>query len=220
LKLLFNRPDRREDPEKVVAMDGPNVAVIASAYSGHEMLESFLEKYGYLAILVGTAIEGEMVLVIGGFTAHRGYLSLFPWVILAGFAGNYIQNHVFFVIGRRYGVQAVEKHPEWRRRLQRVHSWLERYRSPLIIGVRFMPGFHTVGGVAIGMSGITLGRFAVLNGLAALMWALVFGCLGYLCGHAMELILGDIKHLEVPILVGLAACGFLWFFYRRRRVGR
>ena len=115
------------------------------------------------------------------------------------------------MIGRRYGVRRSER-AEWRRRLQRVHSWLERYRSSLIIGVRFMPGSHTVGGVAIGMSGITLGRFAVLNGAAALMWAMVFGCLGYICGHAMELILGDIKHLEVPILVGLllsaASCGF------------
>ena len=63
-------------------MDGPNVAVIASAYSGHEMLESFWKGMAtWRSWLGGTAIEGETVLVIGA-PAHRGYLSLFPWVIL------------------------------------------------------------------------------------------------------------------------------------------
>jgi hypothetical protein len=38
------------------------------------MLESFLTKYGYIAILLGTAFEGETIMIMGGFSAHRGYL--------------------------------------------------------------------------------------------------------------------------------------------------
>ena len=49
-------------------------------------IESFIETYGYAAILIGTFLEGETILVLGGFAAHRGYLSL-PWVIVAAFAG-------------------------------------------------------------------------------------------------------------------------------------
>jgi len=41
--------------------------------------------------------------------------------------------------------------------------------------------------------------------------------LGYLCGHALELIMGESKHLEVPILVGIAVIGGLWFFFNRSR---
>ena len=48
------------------------------------MLESFLAKYGYIAILLGTAFEGETIMIMGGFSAHRGYLELLPWVVLAG----------------------------------------------------------------------------------------------------------------------------------------
>ena len=51
------------------------------------MLESFLAKYGYVAILLGTAFEGETIMIMGGFSAHRGYLRLLPWVVLAGFGG-------------------------------------------------------------------------------------------------------------------------------------
>jgi membrane protein DedA with SNARE-associated domain len=50
-------------------------------------LESIIETYGYWALLVGTFFEGETVLVLGGFAAHRGYLTL-PWVILAAFIGS------------------------------------------------------------------------------------------------------------------------------------
>ena len=184
------------------------------------MLESFLAKYGYVAILLGTAFEGETIMIMGGFSAHRGYLKLLPWVVLAGFVGNFIQNQVYFILGRRYGNRTVEKHPDWKPRLQQVNGWLERFRSALIIGVRFVPGFRTIGGVAIGMSDVSTGRFIVLNLIGAVLWALVIGFLGYLCGHVLELILGEIKQLEGPILVGIAVIGGLWFFFNRFRRGK
>ena len=181
------------------------------------MLESFLTKYGYIAILLGTAFEGETIMIMGGFSAHRGYLELLPWVVLAGFVGNFIQNLIYFILGRRYGNRMMEKHPDWKPRLQQVHSWLARYRSALIVGMRFVPGFRMLGGVAIGMSDVSSFRFAVLNLIGAVLWAVVIGVLGYLCGHVLELIMGDIKHLEMPILIGIAVIGSLLFFFHHRR---
>ena len=74
-----------------------------------------------------------------------------------------------------------------------------------------------IGGVAIGMSEVSAGRFAVLNLIGAVMWAVIIGFLGFLCGHLLELILGEIKHLEVPILIGIAVIGGLLLFIQRRR---
>jgi len=181
------------------------------------MFESLLAKYGYVAILLGTAFEGETIMIMGGFSARRGYLKLLPWVVLAGFAGNFIQNQVYFVLGRRYGKRTMEKHPDWNPRLQQVQGWLERFQSALIIGMRFVAGFRMLGVVAIGMSDVSPGRFTVLNGIGALLWAFIIGFLGYLCGHVLELIMGEIKHLEVPILVGIAVIGGLWLFFNHRR---
>jgi hypothetical protein len=92
------------------------------------VLESFLAKYGYIAILLGTVFEGETIMIMGGFSAHREYLKLLPWVVLAGFVGNFIQNQDY-----------------------------------------------------------------------------------------LELIMGEIKHLEVPILIGIAVIGGLLVFVHRRR---
>ena len=181
------------------------------------MLDIFLAKYGYVAILLGTAFEGETIMIMGGFSAHRGYLKLLPWVVLAGFVGNFIQNQAYFVIGRRYGNRTMEKHPDWKPRLQQVNRWLERFRSSLIIGLRFVPGFRMLGGVAIGMSDVSPLRFVGFNLIGAMLWAVIIGFLGYLCGHLLELILGEIKHLEVPILIGIAVVGGLFYFLRRQQ---
>ena len=179
------------------------------------MLESFLAKYGYIAILLGTAFEGETTMILGGFSAHRGYLEMVPWVVLAGFMGNFIQNQIYFVLGRRYGTRMVEKHPAWKPRMQQVQKRSERFQSALIIGLRFVPGFRVIGGITIGMSDVSPGRFTGLNVIGAMLWAVVIGSLGYLCGQVLELIIGDIKHLEVPIFVGIAVIGGLWFFFKR-----
>jgi membrane protein DedA with SNARE-associated domain len=36
--------------------------------------EKLVTDFGYIAIVVGTFLEGETILVLGGFLAHRGYL--------------------------------------------------------------------------------------------------------------------------------------------------
>ena len=50
-------------------------------------LQNIIETYGYAVILIATFLEGETILILGGFVAHRGYLML-PWVILAAFIGS------------------------------------------------------------------------------------------------------------------------------------
>lgn len=43
-------------------------------------LEYLIDTYGYPAILIGTFLEGETILVLGGIVAKLGYLKL-PWVM-------------------------------------------------------------------------------------------------------------------------------------------
>lgn len=40
------------------------------------MLTQLLDHYGYLAVLVCNVLEGETILILGGFAAHQGYLQL------------------------------------------------------------------------------------------------------------------------------------------------
>ena len=85
----------------------------------------------------------------------------------------------------------------------------------MIIGLRFIPGLTMAGYVAIGMSDVSTIRFTGLNLLGALLWAIVLGFAGYFFGHALELLLEEIKHLEAPIFLVVLMVVMLKFIYRR-----
>jgi len=182
-------------------------------------LESLVDAYGYLAVLVGTFIEGETILVLGGFAAARGYLGL-PWVILAAFIGSLCGDQLFFFLGRWHGKAILSKRPTWKSRVNKAQKLLERFRIPLILAFRFLYGLRTVAPFVIGMSSVPTVEFIFLNAVGALVWAITVGTGGYLFGSALEILIGNIKHYEIQILGAIAAIGVLiWgiYFYRRRK---
>ena len=100
-------------------------------------MESLIENYGYLAILIGTFLEGETILVLGGFTAHQGYLAL-PWVILAAFAGSLCGDQLFFYLGRKHSQAVLSKRPSWKLKAEKVHKMMNQFQTPMILSFRFL----------------------------------------------------------------------------------
>lgn len=177
--------------------------------------EHFINAYGYLAILFGTFFEGETILLLGGIAAKLGYLEL-PWVIVCGFAGSLFGDQLFFFIGRYRGQAFLEKRPAWQGRAAQVHRVMDRHRIAIILGFRFMYGLRTVTPFVLGMSRIPVAQFLLLNLISAALWAGVIGVLGYAFGHALELLLGDIRRYEMAIFaVGLIVGASIWALHRR-----
>lgn len=180
-------------------------------------LSELITDYGYPVILIGTFLEGETILVIGGFAAHLGYLRL-PWVILAAFAGTVGGDQLFYFLGRRHGEWLLTRRPRWKPRVERIKPLVGRYRIPIILLFRFFYGVRTVTPFALGMQGVPVGLFLPLNLIGAVLWALCFGMTGYLFGHALELILGDLRLVEEWILLVLALGGAgVWLAHRLRQ---
>lgn len=65
-------------------------------------IEGFLAQYGYLALFLGTFLEGESFLLLAGFLSSRGYLS-FTGVILVSFSGAFLGNLFYYALGRWRG---------------------------------------------------------------------------------------------------------------------
>ena len=184
------------------------------------MLEHFIETYGYLALLIGTFLEGETILIIGGFAAHRGSLSL-PLVIFTAFIGTLAGDQLFFFIGRIKGNAFLDKKPLWKPSIEKVHNLLEGYQTLLILGFRFLYGLRTVTPFVIGMSRIHTARFIVLNMFGAFVWAVVIGAAGYLFGTAFEVLLGNIKHLEAELMGIIGIAGLVvWAVHHLRKKHR
>jgi membrane protein DedA with SNARE-associated domain len=181
--------------------------------------ELIIGNYGYVALLVGTFLEGETVLILAGFAAHLGYLSL-PWVILVAFIGTLSGDQLFFYLGRRNSQFILARHLVWQGRLDRVQRLFERYQTLLILGFRFLYGLRTITPFALGRSGVPPGYFFLLNTFSALVWSVAVGIGGYLFGNFLKIIMGDIRRYEIEISCAIAITGgLIWgiYFYRSRR---
>ncbi|GAB4476371.1 MAG: DedA family protein [Burkholderiaceae bacterium] len=169
-------------------------------------LGTLIETHGYWVLALGCLLEGETVLVLAGFAAHRGYLAL-PWVIGIAAAAGFAGDQFFFWLGRRHGARVMARWPSVERRADQVHRLIERHHEWLIIGVRFAYGLRIAGPILIGTSPIAAARFALFNAIGALAWATLIGGLGWLFGTAVERLLGEVHRVEVWLFAALAAVG-------------
>ena len=179
-------------------------------------LESVVAQYGYWALMLGTALEGETILVVAGYLAHRGYLQL-PYVIAAAMFGTFVGDQVFFQLGRQSGKAFLARRPHWQVKADRVRNLLDRHRIALVMGFRFMYGLRTVSPFVIGMSGFSRKLFLPLNAASAALWATLIGGAGYVFGRALQQILHDARQFERPIVLGIFGCGiaaWIWSLLR------
>lgn len=181
------------------------------------MQETFITHFGYLAILLGTFLEGETILVLAGLAAHRGYLDL-PLVILAAFVGTLLGDQLYFYLGRRHSEWLLKRHPAWRFKIERVDRILSRYQTIMLLSFRFLYGFRTLSPFVIGMSSIRTWKYIFLNLIGAAVWTVFIAYAGYYFGQAVELFLGDIKRFEIWVFIAVALAGAaVWIHHFRRR---
>jgi membrane protein DedA with SNARE-associated domain len=176
-----------------------------------------IETYGYYALLIGTFFEGETIMVLSGFAAQRGLLDLY-WVMAVGFCGTFAGDQLYYFIGRHWGTKLLARRPAWQAPADRAYRLLRRYEIPFILSFRFLYGIRSVSPFIIGMSGIPVRRFFLLNLVAAVVWSIAVAALGYFLGHAAELFLAEIKQYEMWLFGGLVALGVcVWIVHALRR---
>jgi len=175
-------------------------------------LAAWLADYGYLALLGGTFLEGETILILAGFAAHQGHLDI-GLVLLVAFVGGTAGDQFFFWFGRISGPRLLRRWPRLGAAGLRISPLLQRHDAALIFGIRFMYGLRIAGPIAMGALGVAVRRFSVFNVLGAAVWAVVIGGGGYFSGHALEALLGDMQHYEgvaAALLVGAVLAIPLW----------
>src|SRR5690606_15272276 len=165
-----------------------------------DWLQWAIETYGYYALLIGTFLEGETIMVLAGFAAQRAILDI-EWVMFVGLCGTFAGDQLYYFVGRHWGAKLLAKRPSWQAPADRAYRLLRKYEVLFILSFRFLYGVRSVSPFIIGMSGIPVRRFFFLTLLAAVVWAVAIGALGYFLGHAAELILKEVKEYEA-ILFG------------------
>lgn len=181
-------------------------------------IEQAVQAWGLPGLVLGAALEGETVAFLAGVLAHRRFFP-FEAAALAVTLGALIVDNAMFWLGRRAGGRGRVARMLARPRVAALAARVRVRPEAWVLGFRWVWGMKTAGAALIGASGLGWGRFVLLDGLAALIWAhLVVGA-GFLGGAALEAAFGRLAlhwHLGV-VLAGFAAGALLLWLWARRR---
>ncbi|MBI1375722.1 MAG: DedA family protein [Phycisphaera sp.] len=180
--------------------------------------ETLIKTFGYPAIALGVAFEGETVLLVAGYLAHRGYFDI-ATVMMVAMISTTLADQWWFHVGRTGGKSMLDRRPRWADRVDPIRRMIDRHQVLVIMGFRFIYGLRTITPVVLGMTGVPLRRFIPLNILSATIWAVAVGVAGYLFGQLLENFWSDLRRHEWWIAAGILVMGgVIWaiVFFRHR----
>jgi membrane protein DedA with SNARE-associated domain len=181
-----------------------------------ERLEELIQAYGYFALLVGTFLEGETILLLAGFMAWQGVFEM-PLVITFATAGATAGDQTYFYLGRYRRDWIFSKFPKLRLKAEKVYGWVERHPDLIIIGSRFVYGFRIATPIVLGTSRVAAWRYSVFNLVGAIIWAITVSSAGYFLGDMMERLIGDMHRIQHYLFLSIAIIGLgVWLYHRVR----
>ena len=169
-------------------------------------------KYGLLAVFLAAMFEADVIPVLAGVAAHRGYFNPVLAVVTASF-GALVGDCVWFYVGSH--------------ELIKNNSTLQRIRSKAEIlfqrvGHWQIPASHIIYGTRVatmtflGARGSSPGRFVLLDGVSCLSLTTLLFCLGFALSASVSLVLVNVRRVEVVLLVAVAVVGLVLHLLGRR----
>jgi len=182
-------------------------------------MQNLIIQFGYIALFLGSFLEGESFLIAAAFLAKRGYLRL-DLVILIAFAGAYLGDVALYYLGRKKGVGILWKFPQARRYYPKAKKLFNRFGIWAIFITRYLYGLRFASAAFLGLVKMKKREFLPFAFLSCAVWAVLMGGLGYVFGASLEALIGQIKHYEKIIVVLIIVLGFSIWGIRRIRISR
>ena len=133
-------------------------------------MDTVLHRYGYAALFLGVALEGEAALVAAALLAHRGFLRL-PLVISVAVAANSCADQLLFQLARHRGRGWLEHRFGRNPRYVQLVELVRRRGGALLVASRFTYGLRVAIPAACGVCGMGVVWFTLLDLAAGLLWA-------------------------------------------------
>lgn len=175
----------------------------APLFMPHELMY-FMMHYGYFAILAGCMLEGEALVVLGGFFVYHHTMHL-PLVVLAAFTGTMISDIGWFMLGRYSSDAFINRYRILRYISNHSVNIVGKRPRLLSFFFRFMYGFRILIPFSLGKTSITTNTYLTYNALGIFLWIGVYVSIGYFFAGTLEVFFGRVKHLELVIGLVIAA---------------
>jgi membrane protein DedA with SNARE-associated domain len=173
-------------------------------------------EWFYAITFIWTFLEGESFVIIAGAMAAQGALNIYVLTLVA-WIGSFCGDQLYFFLGRKFGRRIVKRWPRVEGGVNVALHMLHKRATIFILTYRFIYGVRNFASLAMGMSELPWIRFAMLNFVAAFIWAVSFAWSGYLLGIAFEAVLGDIANNFGYFMLGMFALVLTVVFIVHRR---
>jgi membrane protein DedA with SNARE-associated domain len=163
----------------------------------------------------------EPTMLFAGFNVFQGHLSLFG-IIVFGVLGDVLGASIAYAIGY-FGSRELFEHRGSRlhmsaERLDRTHSWFERYGAPVIFVSRLIPLVRAAFPYAAGVARMPFARFVVLATLGSILWIGGLGVLGRAVGSSWQSWRHNLQYVDYAAVAVLVAA-IAYVILRRTRGG-
>lgn len=176
-----------------------------------------IAQFGPIIVLGGTFFEGEVFAIIGGFLAYRGAYP-FETMIILSFVGSYVGDLSVFLFARTSSNHRWVRRWREREKFSRAIRLVERYQAFFVIVNRYIYGLRMPGLIALGLSRISIPRFAFLNLVGAALWASIFTTVGFVFGYSIQTVFDNLEFMErgVGVTLAVVAVALAGFFAWRQ----
>jgi membrane protein DedA with SNARE-associated domain len=194
-------------------------------------INSILSRYGYAAVFVFVGIEstgipfpGETMLLAAAVYSGMGHLSLLG-VIIAAAAGAILGDNLGYAAGRSGGHALVERYGKYLHlrpeHLARAEEFFRKYGDRTVFFGRFVAVLRTWAAFLAGVNQMPWHKFLLFNAAGGIVWATLYGVLGYVLGDNLPLLHQVTRIIGVggviAAVVVIVAIGVVWWRRSRRR---
>ncbi|HEY7342860.1 MAG TPA: DedA family protein [Ktedonobacterales bacterium] len=171
-----------------------------------DLLRDLYDQYGYLIVflgalgentaLLGLALPGGTLALLGAFYARQGTLDL-AWVIFFAWMGTVLGYHADYLLGRfalgkvmlRWGDSRLGRRMRLAGRLRLGRRLLAKYGGRAILLSHIVGHIRSFVALSAGATRMSYRRFLSFELVAALLWNTAFCLIGYLAGAEYDRIL-------------------------------
>lgn len=175
-----------------------------------DLLRNLYDQYGYLIVflgalgentaLLGLALPGGTLALLGAFYARQGSLNL-AWVIFFAWMGTVLGYHADYLLGRfalgkvmlRWGDSRLGRRMRLAGRLRLGRRLLAKYGGRAILLSHIVGHIRSFVALSAGATRMPYRRFLSFELVAALLWNTAFCLIGYIAGAEYDRILSIIE---------------------------
>lgn len=200
-----------------------------------DTLRNVLDKLGYPAVILFILIEsagipfpGETMLLLASFYAAVDHRLQIPLVIACAAVGAIIGDNIGYCIGRTGGYTLVQRYGRFfflkQEHLQKAQAFFAKHGDKTVFLGRFVAILRAWAAFLAGTNRMRWQTFLFYNAAGGIIWAIVYGCLGFYAGRLFHNNFAAVEHLAkalswtgAALIVIVVVILYLFFRWRTKR---